>query len=158
MERRKDHVEACLDFSAPHAAAAGQGDPRLGQRLALLARKLVYGEELLCEAPTLCELRDGDGEWQLRFENAGDGLSFEAKTPDGAETDPERLGGLRLFLEDQELDMAEIRARAEGDTAYLRGDALHCGRARAELGWGGWYRVNLYNSAGLPARPAIVEN
>lgn len=130
----------------------------VGQRLALLARKLVYGEELLCEAPTLCELRDGEGEWRLRFKNAGNGLNLAAKTPDGAETDPERLGGLRLFLENRELDMTGIRAYAEGDTVCLQGETLKSGRARAELGWDAWYRVNLYNSAGLPARPAKIEN
>lgn len=128
----------------------------VGQRLALLARRLVYQEDILCEAPTLWKMEAGEGELRLTFQHAGDGLFLAGATPDGARTDPCRLEGLELTLDGKALDMAQIMASAEGDTVILRAPVLRQGCIQARLGMGGWYRINLYNSAGLPGRPGSL--
>ncbi len=125
----------------------------VGERLALLAEKIIYGEDVLCEAPTLLGMEVKDGQLRLRFGNVGTGLHLAAHTPDGAQTHPARLGGLTLALGDEELDCSSIPATADNDTVILRSSEIRKGRITAELGRGGWFRINLYNSADLPARP-----
>ena len=128
----------------------------VGERLALLAENRIYGEDVLCEAPTLLAAEAEDGLLRLRFANAGDGLYLAGSTPDGAVTAANRLEGLRLWIDGEELETGTILASASGDTVTLCSSMIRKGEIRAELGIGAWYRVNLYNSANLPARPAGV--
>jgi len=128
----------------------------VGERLALLAENKIYGENVLCEAPTLNAAVAEEGELRLHFANAGEGLYLADHTPDGASTNPERLEGLKLFINGDEVDTSSIAAKASGDTVILRSGLIHKGTVKAELGIGGWYRINLYNSAALPARPARI--
>lgn len=126
----------------------------VGYRLALQACRRVYGEDILCEAPTLAEAWAEPGAIRLRFDHAGEGLYLAERLPDGTPADPHRLGGVALTLDGAPLDAAALDAAAQGDTITLRGAALHPGVLTVAMGCGGWYAVNLYNSAGLPARPA----
>ena len=126
----------------------------VGYRLALQACRRVYGEDILCEAPTLAEAWAEPGAIRLRFDHAGEGLYLTERLPDGTPADPYRLGGVALTLDGAPLDAAALDAAAQGDTVTLRGAALHPGVLTVAVGCGGWYAVNLYNSAGLPARPA----
>lgn len=128
----------------------------VGERLALQADNRIYGKDVLCEAPTLCMAEVEDGVLTLRFANAGDGLYLADHTPDGATTNPQRLEGLKLWIDGIQADTTAIPAEAEGDTVTLRSELIHKGEIRAELGIGAWYRINLYNSADLPARPAQI--
>lgn len=128
----------------------------VGERLALLAENRIYGADVLCEAPTLCSMAVEEGVVQLRFANAGTGLRLVDHTPDGAKTDPGRLEGLRLWIDGNEINPDELAAEAKGDSVFLRSPLIHKGQGRAELGIGDFYRINLYNSAELPARPARV--
>lgn len=131
----------------------------VGYRLALLAAGKVYGEDILCEAPTLTNVEAEDGCLHLYFENTGDGLSLSDQTPDGVEVDPGKLGGLRLLVDGYDLDLSNITAEAQGNVVELKGPAFHKdARVIVELGCTGWYRINLYNSAGIPARPCRLSN
>ncbi len=128
----------------------------VGERLALLAENRIYGEDVLCEAPTLCAAESEDGVLTLRFANVGDGLHLADHTPDGAATDPHRLESLKLRIDGETINADALAAEAKGDTVTLRSDLIHKGEIRVELGIGAWYRINLYNSADLPARPARI--
>lgn len=130
----------------------------VGHRLALQAMQRVYGEaEVLCEAPSLVRGEMADGELRLYFANAGEGLYLAGRTPDQAETDPRRLGGLEVFLEGKPLDLSAVTAEAGKDSVVLRGELFRKERkAEVRLGCTAWYRINLYNSADIPARPAAV--
>lgn len=128
----------------------------VGHRLALLARAEVYGEKLLCQAPTLTGAETEEGRLTLTFDHAGEGLYLTDTAPDGQKSDGERLGGLRILQDGRELDPAALTARAVGNQVIVSGGAIRRdGALRVELAQTGWYRVNLYNSAGLPARPAV---
>lgn len=128
-------------------------------RLALQAMNKVYGEtDVLAEAPTLIGAEMKNEELVLHFENAGSGLRLADQTPDGAYADAARLGGLAITLGGTPLDLTDIPAVAEGSTVMLTSPLFMEGvEAEICLASTGWYRVNLYNSADLPARPAKVH-
>lgn len=129
----------------------------VGHRLALLAEHKVYQEDVLCEAPTMTGAEAEDGRIVLTFENAGDGLYLAETVPYGQTVGKERLGGLQIFQDGKELDNRRLRARAEGDKVIVSGECIR-GKAatQVKLAQTGWYLVNLYNSEGIPARPACL--
>ena len=130
----------------------------VGHRLALLAEHYVYGEEdILCEAPTLTGIEAQAGKAILKFDHTGNGLYLAEAVPDGQFVGDGHLGGLRLFQGEEELDLADATAIAEGDHVTVTCSAIRTELpVRASLAETGWYLVNLYNSAGIPARPAHV--
>ena len=129
----------------------------VGERLALLARRLVYGEDLLCQAPTLVSAEIAPGLLCLQFQHAGTGLSLGRTTPYGEGLAPDRLYGAQILQGDRCLDTADLAAHVEGSRVWLSGPELQIAPTRVLVAQGGWYQVNLYNSAGLPARPAIAD-
>lgn len=130
----------------------------VGHRLALLAEHKVYREDVLCEAPTLTGAKAEEGRIVLTFAHAGDGLYLAETVPYGQTVGVERLGGLQVFQDGTELDGSQLKARAQGDQVIVSGDCIRGGAAtQVRLAQTGWYLVNLYNSAGIPARPTCVE-
>ena len=116
----------------------------VGERLALLALRHLYGRDLLADPPRpgSCE-RDGD-QVRLRFLNAGDGLRVCGET----------INALEIRAEDELLPW---RFTVTGDCVTL---ALEHAAARPltiSFAQGDWYLVNLCNSAGLPAIPFEIK-
>ena len=64
----------------------------VGYRLALQACRRVYGEDILCEAPTLAEAWAEPGAIRLRFDHAGEGLYLAERLPDGTPGRPPPAG------------------------------------------------------------------
>lgn len=127
----------------------------VGHRLALLAEKMVYGEEILCEAPTLCGVKTEENRLILTFENAGSGLYLAETVPYGQEVGAERLGGLQVFQDGRELNADSLLAHAEGNCVIISGEDIRTGLpTKVKIAGTGWYLVNLYNNEGIPARPA----
>lgn len=113
----------------------------IGHRLALLARKYVYGEDLLADAPRMESLaREGDC-LKIRFAN-GSGLHVEGET----------VFALRVMADG--IPVTDFDFSVEEDCLCLRSAAFP---AAKEIGVSfaktPYYRVNLYNRAGLPAFP-----
>lgn len=129
----------------------------VGYRLALQAEKKVYGKDIICEAPTLVSGRLEDHKLTLFFENAGEGLYLAERSPDGAAFGTGVLSGIRLIQNGEEVDLSEVAARAEENTVILCGEALRKGEMSVIFGGGSWYRINLYNSADIPARPMKIQ-
>ena len=128
----------------------------VGRRLALLAMAKVYGEELLCEAPTLVDVDAEEGQIILTFDNAGEGLYLADTAPYGQKLDGGKLSGLQVVQGGLELDMAALTAQAGGNRVVISGAAIRRGaETQVKLAQTGWYQVNLYNSAGIPSRPAV---
>lgn len=127
----------------------------VGHRLALLAENLVYGEDTLCEAPTLSEVQVEDGVLILKFKNEGDGLYLTEMVPYGQSVGAACLGGLQVFQDGLELDTSRCKAQAKGNQVLIFGTGIRAGvQTQVKIAKTGWYLVNLYNSAGIPARPA----
>lgn len=131
----------------------------VGHRLALLAENKVYGDgNVLCEAPSLKEIQVEEGKVVLTFDNAGDGLYLTENVPYGQVVGKETLGGLRIFQNGQELKMEKMKAAARGNQVIVTGAEIRSSvPTQVRLAQTGWYLVNLYNSAGIPARPAEVN-
>lgn len=129
----------------------------VGRRLALLAENKVYGDDVLCKAPTLLEAAISDGRAVLTFANAGEGLTLKETVPYGQVVGADRPGGLQIFQDGAELPAATFHASASGNQMIVESPAIKAGRATVvRLAQTGWYLVNLYNSNDIPARPAAV--
>lgn len=127
----------------------------VGHRLALLARKKVYKEDILCEAPLLKEIWAEDGKLILTFVNTGEGLYLAEKLPFGETIENNRLGGLQIFREGHELNGELLKAEAENDKVIVYGSEIRADvPTEVRIAETGWHLVNLYNSADIPARPA----
>lgn len=77
--------------------------------------------------------------------------------PYGEELAPECLYGIQILQGNRRIDAADLAVRVEGDRVWLSGPELQVVSTRVLVAQGDWYQVNLYNSAGLPARPAIAD-
>jgi sialate O-acetylesterase len=113
----------------------------VGQRLALLARGKIYGEDLLGESPEPARFIPEAGGLRVVFKNAGEGLS-----PQGGS-----LRGLEVF--DRVGRPLEAECRVEGDALRILCPGPDPVIGRVYYGWTPYPKLSLYNSAGLPAAP-----
>ena len=118
----------------------------VGERLALAARKLAYGEdELVASGPMPAGLERADGALVLRFAHTGGGLVA-------------RGGGLREFdIAGEDGAWRRGEARIQDDTVVVRhGDVSRPVSVR--YAWAdNPADANLYNADGLPASPFRVS-
>lgn len=116
----------------------------VGRRLALNARKIAYGEDLIHASPCLRSMDIQGDQILLMFDNVGDGLVVKDKYG--------YVNGFTVAGADREFHWAQ--ARIVGDREIL----IHCDSVSdPEAVRYGWANnpddLNLYNSAGLPATP-----
>lgn len=105
----------------------------IGERLALLARGHVYGENILCDAPMLNNARREGNRALLHFDH-GEGLRIEGDS------------------------VHALKVNGQVCPAWVEGECLvidlpMAGRWKIEFAWQGYYEINLYNAAGIPALP-----
>lgn len=115
-----------------------------GERLALLARGKVYGEDLLCEPPAF-ERAAWEGDTvRLTFTSAGERLQAKGIFPQELEV---LLDGER----------AECRISVENDLMVICCDRLKTAcEADIRYAWQPYVRAGLYNSVELCAKPFRV--
>lgn len=119
----------------------------VGERLALLARGKVYGEDILCEAPEFRSAEVQDGKLLLTFANAGSGLEIRGK----------KLNAINIKLNGKSIKHSKISVKGNVlriDSGIIQKNA----KLRVEFAWQGYCEVNLYNSAGLSAKPFQWNN
>lgn len=136
----------------------------VGQRLALLAKKYVYGEDIFADAPEgIAAERSGDTV-TVTFRH-GEGLhivskdfthynGFPVETIEPALLPPILGGvnGLRVLADGKPL--AEAVCTAQNGILSITTPELHrAQRIEVRFAQTGFYQVNLYNGAGLPAEP-----
>ena len=143
----------------PHTGQAvitdlGEGDnihPRnkqdVGARLALVARRVAYGEPVEASGPVLRASRFEAGRVVLSFDHA-DGL---AARPNGQGATADALGGFAVAGEDRHFVWADAHIEA-GRVVVSSARVPHPVAVR--YAWANNpTRANLYNAAGLPAPP-----
>ncbi len=114
----------------------------VGERLALLALGKVYGREILCESPAFREaVLDGEG-IVLSFDNARGGLILQG----------ERLSAVDVCLDGRRVEDPEIKISGESVKIGLP-ELKRDSTVSVDFAWKDYCVVNLYNQAGLPARP-----
>lgn len=159
-------AQARTASSVPNCALAVSidvGDPKdvhpkgkepVGQRLALAARKLVYGEvSLVASGPVFREAKADGAMMRVRFNEVGGGLIIGQapwRALSDAQWPQDRLVGFVLAGEDSQWHDAE--ARIEGDSILVTSAAV-AKPVAVRYAWANSPRCNLYNREGLPAVP-----
>ncbi|MEI7728583.1 MAG: sialate O-acetylesterase [Verrucomicrobiota bacterium] len=155
----------CLALSEPRTGMAitiDVGDPNnvhpadkfdVGQRLALLARRDVYGEKIVASGPLFRAFVVEGDKIRLHFRELGGGLTpgqAPWRAAGGEPLPTDRLIGFYIAGEDHKWVAAE--AKIEGDSVLVANAAVPKPRA-VRYGWSSSPRCNLYNREGLPASP-----
>ncbi|MEI6178242.1 MAG: sialate O-acetylesterase, partial [Verrucomicrobiota bacterium] len=112
----------------------------VGQRLALAARALTYGEKIEYSGPLYDSMTAKDGKIVLSFKHVGDGLVAK----DG------ELKGFIIAGEDKKFVPAQ--AKIQGSTVVVSAEGVAAPKA-ARYGWANVPDVNLFNKEDLPASP-----
>lgn len=112
----------------------------VGLRLALLALEHLYGAEMEADPPVCREARRQGDRIILRFDHAGSGLSIRGDT----------VSALSVTGAGKPVPYT---CTAEGGRLAVQLPENYDGPVEVSLAWTAWYRVNLYNSAGIPAIP-----
>jgi sialate O-acetylesterase len=112
----------------------------VGARLALLARKIAYGQNITATGPVYKKMRIDGNQIVLGFESVGAGLECRG----------EKLTGFTIAGADRKFYPAEAEIR--GDTVVVSCPAVEQ-PAAVRFGWANYPVVNLWNRDGLPATP-----
>ena len=112
----------------------------VGQRLALAARALAYGEKIEYSGPLYDSMTAKDGKIVLNFKHVGGGLLAK----DG------ELKGFTIAGEDKQFVPAQ--AQIQGATVVVSAASVAAPKA-VRYGWANVPDVNLINQEGLPASP-----
>ena len=131
-----------------------KGKEPVGQRLALAARKLAYGEPaLVASGPVFHETKAEGGAMRVTFTDIGSGLTI-GQAPWRANGDTpwpqDKLVGFAIAGEDHQWHDAE--ARIEGDSVIVSSPVVTKPIA-VRYAWANSPRCNLYNRENLPAVP-----
>ena len=114
-----------------------------GERLALWALKNEYGKKIECSGPVYNSMRVKDNKAVVSFDYAGKGLK-------AGNDSNEELKGFEVAGEDGVFYPAT--AEIKGKNVELWSEKVDS-PTDVRYGWGKFFRVNLYNEAGLPASP-----
>lgn len=112
----------------------------VGERMALLARGHVYGEDILCDAPRAKVIKRDGKRLIIGFDYAQGGLRIA----------DEGLTALKIYSGGCEV---KYEARCDGDQIMIELKGTVDGKVKVEFAQTPWYQVNLYNQAGIPAIP-----
>ncbi len=121
----------------------------MGQRLALVARALVYGEKIVYSGPIYDTMTVEDGRVRLTFTHTGSGLVVKGDGPP--------LHAFVIAGEDRQF--VEAQARLEGDVVTVWSPEVAAPVAvRYNWAWDPQPMGNLYNREGLPASPFRTDD
>jgi sialate O-acetylesterase len=117
----------------------------VGERLALAARALAYGQKVEYSGPIFESMITSGERAILRFKHAGEGLEARG----------EKLTGFTIAGEDKKFHNAT--AKIEGDTVIVQSSEVSSPVA-VRFGWANYPVVNLWNKDGLPASPFRTDS
>ncbi len=112
----------------------------VGHRLAGMVRHYIYGEDILCEAPRPKAIEKEGNVVTVTFEYAGKGLKLKG----------ESVTALQVVQGSEEIPYT---AHVEGSKLILSLKTDDKKPVELRFAQRDWYRVNLYNSADIPAIP-----
>lgn len=147
----------------------------VGERLARIARVLVYGEELICSGPLFARMNIVGDQAQLGFDHVGNGLTAKRLVLEDMVQDPrsgEKGGALHVAKEEKPAVQAPLQGFtiAGEDRQFLAANAALRGGVvvvshpqvrkpvAVRYGWANYPIGNLFNSEGLPASPFRTDD
>ncbi len=121
----------------------------VGHRLALAARKVAYGEDLVFSGPTYDSITVEGDKIRVKFKNVGGGLAtFSGSQSKPASEVATELKGFTIAGEDRKFVPAT--ATIDGDTVLVSSPDVKTPVA-VRYAWANWPDANLYNKEKLPA-------
>jgi sialate O-acetylesterase len=117
----------------------------VGARLALLARKIAYGQDVVAMGPVYKSMKVEGNRVVLSFDHVGSGLECRG----------DKLTGFTIAGEDHKFHNAEAEIR--GDTVVVHSKDVEKPVA-VRYGWANFPVVNLWNKDGLPATPFRTDD
>ena len=118
----------------------------VGERLALLARKYTYGEDIAADSPALKDVSWENGRAIVSFDDANGALKLKGDS----------VQALKLIIDGAE---AEFKAYTEGETLVIENDKLSSGHtAKIEYAQENYCEVNVYGNTGLPLFPFTASH
>jgi sialate O-acetylesterase len=130
----------------------------VGHRLALVAKKLVYGESVVAAGPLFKTMELKDGKIRVQFTETGSGLIIGQQPWCARGVTPfpkDKLIG--FFLAGEDKKWIEADATIAGDSVVLSSAQVPKPVA-VRYGWANSPRCNLYNQEGLPASPFRTDD
>ncbi len=130
----------------------------VGARLALVARHVAYGENLVYAGPTFDSIKVEGNKIRVSYTNIGGGLTLGTPpwTPDGNPLPPPTaLTGFEIAGADK--NWVPAQAVIDGQTVVVSSDQLAAPVA-VRYDWADSPSGNLYNKDGLPAFPFRTED
>jgi len=126
----------------------------IGRRLALAARAIAYGEDIVYSGPTFKSRSIADGKVRVAFDHVGGGLVIGSAPPIRLEETPapplDHLVGFEIAGKDGKFVPA--KAEIDGNSVVVWNESVPEPNS-ARYGWAPVPEVNLYNKEGLPAAP-----
>ena len=116
----------------------------VGERLALLARKHVYDEDILADAPRVESVTCEKNVVTITWANAGDGIKVKGDV----------IECLHVFAGEEE---KAYTFATEGKKLILNVEQAEEEPLKVKFAKTSWYLVNVYNSADIPAIPFEAE-
>ncbi|MEX1307523.1 MAG: sialate O-acetylesterase, partial [Eubacteriales bacterium] len=139
------HMISIMDQGMAYDIHPKQKKP-VGERLALMAMGKVYGEDILCEPPEFENMLRDDSKIVIDFKNAGEGLVLKGDS----------ISGLQVFVENQEIKKFEAFILNNRLYIYCK-KFIFAKVVEVRYLWKGYTKANVFNSAGLPAKPFKVS-
>ncbi len=135
------HMVSIMDYGERDDVHPKHKRP-VGERLALLARGKVYGEDILCEAPEAQAARFENGDLVIPFLYTGNGLFIKGKS----------LESLELIADGKKLEPIKVSITPSSVRVQVTGLSF-AKELEIRFAYRNFAEVNLYNSADLPAKP-----
>ena len=151
---RESMMDARKVPNADMAIALGLGEAKnihpgrkreVGERLALVARHIAYGEDLVWQGPIYKSMKVDGHKAILEFDHIGKGLKLE----------PQKQPSFEIAGEDKKFVPAQVKL--EGDRLVVWADDVAAPKS-VRYAWSAMPAVWLYNSAGLPASPFRTDD
>jgi sialate O-acetylesterase len=149
VSQQVNRTAMVISFDISHPSDVHPGNKKgIAERLALAARSLAYGENVVCAGPVFQKMEVENGRLRLHFNPNGSGL---APKPANAV-----LSGFKIGGNDRAFHIAD--AKIEGNNIVLRSNkvpnpvAARYAWERSPVG------ANLYNKEGLPASPFRTDD
>ena len=130
----------------------------VGHRLALVAKKMVYGENVVASGPLFQKMEIVAGKVRVQFTETGSGLAAGQQPWCARGVTPfpkDKLIG--FFLAGEDKKWFEAEATVDGDSVVLTSAQVPKPVA-VRYGWANSPRGNLYNREGLPASPFRTDD
>lgn len=115
----------------------------VGERLALLARGKIYGEDILCESPEFIKAERIENKLILHFSDTGKSLTLKG----------EEIKSLKIW---QGKQIKEIETFSLDTSVTLTFESLSEDPIEIQFAKEGYCEVNLFNEALLPVKPFSV--